>query len=66
MTAMNFNPMIATAAPITIAEVEHLVPTGQIDPHHVHTQGIFVQYIFQGTNHQKRIEQTTTRSRGEA
>ena len=66
MTAMNFNPMIATAAPITIAEVEHLVPTGEIDPHHVHTQGIFVQYIFQGTNYVKRIEQRTTRPRGDA
>jgi 3-oxoacid CoA-transferase subunit A len=66
MTAMNFNPMIATAAPITVAEVEHLVPTGEIDPHHVHTQGIFVQYIFQGSNYEKRIEQRTTRPRGEA
>ena len=66
MTAMNFNPMMATAAPITIAEVEHLVPAGQIDPHHVHTQGIFVQYIFQGTNYEKRIEQVTTRPRGKA
>ncbi|MHC4066949.1 MAG: CoA transferase subunit A [Planctomycetota bacterium] len=62
-TAMNFNPMIATAAPITIAEVEHLVPSGEIDPHHVHTQGVFIQYIFQAKDYEKRIEQRTTRPR---
>ena len=58
--------MMATAAPITIAEVEHLVPNGEIDPHHVHTQGIFVQYIFQGANYEKRIEQRTNRQKGGA
>lgn len=65
-TAANFNPMMAAAAPITIAEVEHLVPTGEIDPHHVHTQGIFVQYIFQGVDYEKRIEQRTNRPKGGA
>lgn len=62
-TARNFNPMIATASPITIAEVEQLVPVGRIDPDHVHTPGVFVKYIFQGTNFQKRIEQRTVRRR---
>ena len=65
-TAANFNPMMATAAPITVAEVEHLVPAGEIDPHHVHTAGIFVQYIFQGVNYEKRIEQRTNRPKGGA
>lgn len=62
-TARNFNPMVATAATVTIAEVEKLVPTGSIDPDHVHTPGVFVKYIFQGTNFQKRIEQRTVRPR---
>lgn len=62
-TARNFNPMMATAAKVTIAEVEKLVPTGSIDPDHIHTPGIFVKYIFQGTNFQKRIEQRTVRQR---
>jgi len=61
-TAMNFNPMMATAAAITIAEVEELVDVGQIDPDHVHTPGIFVHRIFQGERYEKRIERRTTRS----
>jgi len=60
-TARNFNPMMATAAPVCIAEVEELVATGEIDPEIVATPGIFVDTIFQGTNHEKRIEQRTTR-----
>src|SRR5262245_36759085 len=58
-TAMNFNPMMATAAKITIAEVEELVEVGQIDPDHVHTPGIFVHRIFQGERYEKRIERRT-------
>ena len=60
-TARNFNPMMATAARVTIAEVEHLVEAGAIDPDHVHTPGIFVQHIFQGSGYQRRIERRTTR-----
>jgi 3-oxoacid CoA-transferase/3-oxoacid CoA-transferase subunit A len=60
-TARNFNPMMATAGRITIAEVEELVEVGEIDPETVVTPGVFVDYIFQGTNHEKRIEQRTTR-----
>jgi len=60
-TANNFNNMMAMAGKITIAEVEELVPVGEIDPNQVHTPGIFVQRIFQGTNYEKRIEQVTTR-----
>ena len=60
-TAMNFNPMVATAGKVTIAEVEELVEVGTLDPDHVHTPGIFVQRIFQGQGHQKRIERKTTR-----
>ncbi|MBI5864382.1 MAG: CoA transferase subunit A, partial [Planctomycetes bacterium] len=56
-TARNFNPMIATAGKVTIAEVEHLVPVGELNPDHIHTPGVFVKYIFQGANCQKRIEQ---------
>jgi len=59
-TARNFNPMMATAGKITIAEVEELVPLGELDPNHVHTPGIFVQRIFQGQGYEKRIEQLTT------
>ena len=62
-TAMNFNPMMATAAKVTIAEVEQLVEVGELDPDHIHTPGIFVQRIFQGTSYEKRIERTTRRSR---
>jgi acyl CoA:acetate/3-ketoacid CoA transferase alpha subunit len=53
--------MIATAGKITIAEVEELVPVGSIDPNHIHTPGIFIQRIFQGTDYQKKIEFITTR-----
>ncbi len=60
-TARNFNPMMAMAGKITIAEVEELVPAGGLDPNQIHTPGIFVQRIFQGTNYEKRIEQRTTR-----
>ena len=59
-TARNFNPMMATAAKITIAEVEELVPVGKLDPNQIHTPGIFVQRIFQGSGYEKRIEQRTT------
>jgi 3-oxoacid CoA-transferase subunit A len=58
-TAMNFNPMMATAAKITIAEVEELVEVGSIDPDHVHTPGVFVHRIFQGERYEKRIERRT-------
>lgn len=62
-TAMNFNPMMAMAGKITVAEVEELVPAGQLDPNHIHTPGIFVQRIFKGEKFEKRIEQRTTRKR---
>lgn len=65
-TARNFNPMMAMAGKITIAEVEELVPNGSIDPNEIHTPGIFVQRIFQGVNYEKRIEQRTVRSRNDA
>jgi 3-oxoacid CoA-transferase subunit A len=58
-TARNFNPMMAMAGKITIVEVEELVEPGVLDPNHIHTPGIFVQRIFQGTNYEKRIEQRT-------
>lgn len=60
-TARNFNPMMATAAQITIAEVEHLVAPGELDPDMVHTPGIYVKRIFQGVYPQKRIERRTVR-----
>jgi len=60
-TARNFNPMMATAAAVTIAEVEHLVDAGGIDPDHVHTPGLYVRHLFQGTGYEKRIERRTTR-----
>jgi 3-oxoacid CoA-transferase subunit A len=60
-TARNFNPMMATAGKITIAEVEELVPAGQLDPNAIHTPGIFVHRIFQGQHYEKRIEQRTVR-----
>ncbi len=60
-TARNFNPMMATAGKITIAEVEELVPAGTLDPNQIHTAGVFVQRIFQGEKYEKRIEQRTTR-----
>src|SRR5690348_7469400 len=59
-TARNFNPVMATAAKVTIAEVEHLVGPGDIDPDHVHTPGIFVKHIVQGERYEKRIEKRTT------
>lgn len=60
-TTRNFNPMMATAARVTIAEVEELVEVGQIDPDDVHTPSIYVKRIFQGTNYEKRIEKRTVR-----
>jgi 3-oxoacid CoA-transferase subunit A len=60
-TARNFNPMMATAAKITIAEVEHLVEVGELDPEMVHTPSIYVQRIFQGELYEKRIERRTVR-----
>ena len=60
-TARNFNPMMATAADYVIAEVEHLVEVGELDPDNVHTPGIYVNAIFQGQNYEKRIERRTTR-----
>ena len=61
-TARNFNPVMATAARVTIAEVEHLVEPGEIDPDHVVTPGIFVRHILQGEKYEKRIEKRTTRA----
>lgn len=58
-TARNFNPMVATAGKITIAEVEEIVPIGQLDPDQVHTPGVFVQRVLQGQGYEKRIEQLT-------
>ncbi len=60
-TARNFNPVMATAADVTIAEVEQLVEPGDIDPDHVITPGIFVRHILQGSHYEKRIEKRTTR-----
>jgi 3-oxoacid CoA-transferase subunit A len=62
-TARNFNPMMAMAGKITIAEVEELVPAGELDPDHIHTPGIFVHRIFKGANYEKRIEQRTVRKK---
>jgi 3-oxoacid CoA-transferase subunit A len=61
-TARNFNPVMAMAGKITIAEVEHLVEVGELDPDQIHTPGIYVHRIFQGQDYQKRIEQRTVRS----
>ena len=61
-TARNFNPMMAMAGKITIAEVEELVEAGELDPNNIHTPGIYVHRIFKGENYQKRIEQKTVRS----
>ncbi len=60
-TARNFNPLMAMAGKITIAEVEELVEPGELDPNFIHTPGIFVQRIFQGVNYEKRIEKRTVR-----
>lgn len=62
-TARNFNPMMAMAGKITIAEVEELVEPGELDPNFIHTPGIFVQRIFQGEKYEKRIEQRTVRAK---
>ena len=62
-TARNFNPMMAMAGKITIAEVEQLVPVGELNPNEIHTPGIFVQRIFEGKSYEKRIEQRTVRKR---
>ena len=62
-TARNFNPLMAMAGRITIAEVEELVPAGELDPDQIHTPGIYVHRIFQGSNYEKRIEQRTVRKR---
>ena len=62
-TARNFNPLMAMAGKITIAEVEELVPKGELDPNLIHTPGIYVHRIFQGSNYEKRIEQRTTRKK---
>jgi 3-oxoacid CoA-transferase subunit A len=63
-TARNFNPMMATAGRVTVAEVEQLVEVGALDPDQIHTPGIFVQRIVQGHGYSKRIEQRTVRKRG--
>jgi 3-oxoacid CoA-transferase subunit A len=60
-TARNFNPIMAAGGKITIAEVEELVPVGDLNPNFIHTPGIYVQRIFQGISYEKRIEQKTTR-----
>lgn len=62
-TARNFNACMAGAGKITIAEVEELVPAGELDPNQIHIPGIYVKRIFQGTNYEKRIEQRTVRKR---
>ena len=62
-TARNFNPMMATAGRITVVEVEHLVKTGEIEPDTIITPGIYVQRIIEVADHQKRIENRTTRPR---
>ena len=62
-TARNFNPMMAMAGRITIAEVEEIVEPGELNPDHIHTPGIFVHKIFKGTNYEKRIEQRTVRTK---
>ncbi|WP_304166273.1 CoA transferase subunit A [Phenylobacterium aquaticum] len=62
-TARNFNPMMATAGKITLAEVEHLVPVGALDKDNIHTPGVYVDRIFQGAEFEKRIEQRTVRTK---
>lgn len=62
-TARNFNPIMATAASITIAEVEHVVPLGALDPDHVHVPGAYIQHVYHGQHYQKWLEQRTTRPR---
>lgn len=65
-TARNFNPLAAMAGKVTIAEVEELVEVGELAADEIHTPGIFVQHIFEGTNYEKRIERVTTREKEEA
>lgn len=62
-TSRNFNPLVAMAGKITIAEVEELVPAGELNPDHIHVPGIYVHRIFQGVNYEKRIEQRTVRKK---
>ena len=62
-TARNFNPLMAMSGKVTIAEVEELVPAGELDPDHIHTPGIYVHRIFKGENYEKRIEQRTVRKK---
>jgi len=62
-TARNFNPLMAMAGKITIAEVEELVPAGELDPDHIHTPGIYVHRILQGQHYEKRIEQLTVKKK---
>jgi 3-oxoacid CoA-transferase subunit A len=62
-TARNFNPMMATAGKVTVAEIEHLVPIGALDKDNIHTPGIFVDRLFEGARFEKRIERVTTRPR---
>ena len=64
-TARNFNPLMAMAGKTTIAEVEQLVPAGELDPDCIHTPGIYVKRIFQGVNYEKRIEQRTVRKKSQ-
>ncbi len=64
-TARNFNPLMAMAGKITIAEVEELVPAGELDPNYIHTPGIYVHRIFKGGHYEKRIEQRTVRKRNQ-
>jgi len=65
-TARNFNPAMATAGKVTVAEVEHLVQPGELDPNAIHTPGVYVHRILQGRDYQKPIERVTTRQRPEA
>ncbi|MCD6010280.1 MAG: CoA transferase subunit [Flavipsychrobacter sp.] len=63
-TARNFSPLMAMAGKVTIAEVEHLVPVGELDPNEIHVPGIYVHRIFQGKDYEKRIENRTVRKKG--
>src|SRR5438093_10752813 len=63
LTTRNFSPLVAMSGKVTIAEVEHLVEPGELDPDHIHVPGIYVHRIFQGSNYQKRIEQRTVRKK---
>jgi 3-oxoacid CoA-transferase subunit A len=62
-TARNFNPIMATAAEVTICEVEEIVEVGTLDSDNIHTPGIFIDRLIQGNNYEKRIEKVTTRNR---